>query len=248
MFPPAVPHVPLPSWTRSAGSAGATLARFHPRPPAAPPGEGIWHTLPPDVPQQQGIIHLAGRLLPLPAGSWQELALDRGGGTEMAQTTLFVRVVDSHLTGLMQVEAPAVMSGATGSVEVPPVCVDPNQLAGAIAPLVLGQSPLTHECWAIHPVDMHAVAALPAAEGLLSRALAQLGERHVAVPDRMLATVFARSNDNGWRIVTVVLGDHGGPIRKLQDWATRFQIALHKGYDGTLVVADMTPAAVRDPG
>ncbi len=86
------------------------------------------------------------------------------------------------------------------------------------------------------------------AEGLLPRALAQLGERHVAVPDRMLATVFARSNDNGWRIVTVVLGDHGGPIRKLQDWAARFQGALHKGYDGTLVVADMTPAVVRDPG
>ena len=174
--------------------------------------------------------------------------LDRGGGAEMDQATLFVRVVDSRLTGLMEVEAPAVMSGATGPVEIPPVCVNPDQLAGSITPVALGQSPLTHECWAIHSVDMHAAAAVPVAEGLLPRALAQLGERHVAVPDRMLATVFARSDDSGWRIVTVVLGDHGGPVRKLQDWAARFQAALHKGYDQKLVAADMTPAVVRDPG
>lgn len=248
MFPPAVPRVPLPFGTRGGAPGGVTAARFHPRPPAAPPEEGIWHTLPPDTPQRQGIIHYAGRLLPLPAGSWQELVLDRGGGAEMRQATLFVRVVDSHLTGLMLVEAPSVMSGATGAVEVPPICVDPDRLAGSIAPIAPGQSPLTHECWAVRPVDMRAAAAVPVTEGLLPRALAQLGALHVAVPDRMLATTFVRSDDSGWRIATVVLGDHGGAIRKLQDWAARFQGALHKGYDGTLVAADLTPGVSRDPG
>lgn len=248
MFPPAVPRLPPLFRTWGGASAGVTAAHFHPRPLPAAPDQGIWHTLPPDTPQQQGIIHYAGRLLPLPAGSWQELVLDRGGGSEMRQATFFVRVADHHLTGLMLVEAPSVMSGATGSVEVPPVCVDPNQLAGSIAPVVAGQSPLAHECWAIRPVDMRAAAAVPVAEGLLPRALVQLGERHVAVPDRMLATTFARSDDTGWRMVTILLGDRGGPIRKLQDWATRFQVPLHKGYDRTLLAADLSPVVARDPG
>ncbi len=245
MFPPAIPHLPL-HWAQGSGR-GLTVAHYHPRPPPAASDDGISHVLPPDAPGQQGIIHYAGRLLPLPAGTWQELAAGRGG-IEMRQATLFDRISNNHLTGLMLVVAPGVMSGATGTVGVPPSCTDPDQLAGAIAPVLPGQSPLTHECWAIRPVDMRAAAGTPATEGLLPRGLAQLGELHVAVPDRMLATTFMRSDDSGWRVVTVLFGDHGGPVRKLQDWAARFQGALHKGYDGTLVAADLPPAVARDPG
>ena len=248
MFPPAIPHLPPLRWTKGGAPAGGAVARYRPQPPPAPPDDSIWHVLPPDTPAQQGIIHYAGRLLPLPTGSWQELMVARGGGTELRQAALFDRVSNNHLTGLLLVIAPGVMSGATGEVGVPPPCADPGRLAGSITPALPGQSPLTHECWAIAPVDMRAVAGAPVTEGLLPRGLARLGELHVAVPDRMLATTFMRSDDNGWQIATVLLGDHGGPIRKLQDWAARFQVPMHKGFDGTLTAADLTPAVARDPG
>ncbi len=248
MFPPAIPHLPPLRWATGAASAGKAMARYHPQPPPVLPDGGISHVLPPDTPGQQGIIHYAGRLVPLPAGSWQELVVARGGGSEMRQAALFDRVSNNHLTGLMLVIAPSVMSGATGEVGVPPPCVDPGQLAGSITPVLPGQSPLTHECWAIRPVDMRVAANAPMTEGLLPHGLARLGELHIAVPDRMLATTFMRSGDTGWQIATVLLGDHGGPIRKLQDWAARFQVPMHKGYDGTLVAADLPPAVARDPG
>ncbi len=248
MFPPAMPRLPPLRWAKAGGPGGAAVAHYRPQPLPAPPDDGIWHVLPPDTPGQQGIIHYAGRLLPLPAGSWHELAVARGGGAEMHQVTLLDRVSNNHLTGLMLVVAPGVMSGATGSVGIPAPCTDSAQLAGFIAPILLGQSPLTHECWAIAPVDMQAAAAAPATDGLLPHGLARLGELHIAVPDRMLATTFVRSDDGGWQVVTILLGDHGGPIRKLQDWASRFRVPMHKGYDGTLVPADLPPAVAQDPG
>ncbi len=248
MFPPVVPHLPPLRWGKGAEAmAGAVTAHFHPQSASAPPdNEAFWHVLPPDTPGQQGIIHYAGRLLPLPAGIWHELVVVRAGA-EPSQVALFDRVSNNHLTGLVLVAAPGVMSGATGTVGVPPICHDPDQLAGSVAPVLPGQSPLTHECWAIAPMDMRAVAAAPA-EGILPRGLARLGELHVSVPDQMLATTFMRSDDNGWQVARVMLVDHGGPIRKLQDWATRFQVPMHKGYDGTLVAADLPPAVARDPG
>ncbi len=247
MFPPALPHL-LPLRLPGVQSGRADVAaRYRPAPLPTPPDQGILHVPPADGASRQGIIHYAGRLLPLPAGAWQELVVGRGGGAEMQQATLFDRVVDNHLTGLVLVAAPGVMSGATGSVGLPPPCADPGRLAGAITPEQPGQNPLAHECWAITPVDMQATAAHPL-DDMMQRGLARLGELHVAVPDRMLATSFMRSDNGGWLLATVLLPDRGGPIRKLEDWAARFQVPMHKGYDGTLVAADLTPAVVRDPG
>ena len=249
MFPPALPHLPPLRWPGGGGSgkSAAIVAHYRPQPLPAPLDHGILHVPPQDGPGRQGIIHFAGRLVPLPAGAWQELVVARGGGAEMQQAALFDRVVDNHLTGLMLVAAPGVMSGATGSVGVPLPCADPDRLAGAITPQQPGQSPLAHECWAISPVDMQAAAA-HSRDDLLQPGLARLGEMHVAVPDRMLATTFLRSNDGGWQLATVLVPDRGGPIRKQQDWAARFQVPMHKGFDGTLVAADLPPAVTRDPG
>ena len=245
MFPPALPSVLPLRWL--GGGRTATAAHYRPEPSPTVPDGGILHLPLPGGPPQQGMIHYAGRLVPLPAGAWQELVVGRGGGAELQQVTLFGRVVDKRLTGLVLVVAPGVMSGATGSIGVPPPCADPGRLTGAITPEQPGQSPLAHECWAITPLDMQATAAHPL-DDLMRQGLARLGELHVAVPDRMLATSFMRSDDSGWLLATVLVPDRGGPIRKLQDWAMRFQVAIRKGYAGTLTAADLPPAVARDPG
>lgn len=247
MFPPTVPRLPPLHWRAGAGGGkgGATSASFHPQPVPASSGEGVLH-LPPPGAGRQGIIPYGGRLLPLPAGVWHELALARAGDDDLKQVALLDRIEDNHLTGLILLVAPGPLSGAVGPVELPSACADPGRLVGHILPTLPGQSPLTHECWAITPVDMQA-AATNSRNEMLKRGLARLGEFHVAVPDHMLAVSFVRSDDTGWQIVTIMLPDRHPTPHRLEDWAARFAIPIHKGFDRSLTAADLPPAVAKDP-
>jgi len=246
MFPPSLPHMPSlhPAGTAPGGKTAAA-AQYRSQPAPVPDDHGLLH-LPPPGPDRQGIIPYAGRQVPLPAGIWHELVIARAGGPEQQQVMLLDRIENSHLTGLVLLISPAPLSGAAGQVGLPPPCTDPGRLVGHITPALPGDSPLTHECWAITPADMRDMATHSSNE-VLKRGLARLGEMHIAVPDQMLGVSFVRSNDAGWQVATMLLPDRHLTPHRTEDWATRFAIPMHKGFDHTLTPADLPPAVARDP-
>ncbi len=243
MFPPTLPR--LPSLRAGGTSSDAGAASYRPQATRPVSDQGLLH-MPPPGSDRQGIIPYAGRLVPLPAGTWHELAIAKGGGAEQQQVLLLDRIENSHLSGLLLVAAPGPLSGAAGTIGLPPLCADPGRLVGHITPALPGQSPLVHECWAITPVDMQDMAAHSTDE-ILKRGLARLGEMHVAVPDHMLAVSFVRSSETGWQIATIMLPDRHVTPHATELWATRFAGPMHQGFDGRLSQTDLPPAVARDP-
>ena len=245
MFPPSLPtmHWPWSSPWRSAARSGPDQASFHPAPDQAPSDLGESHFMPPGI-ARTGFIAEAGRQVPLPDGSWQELGVAVAPGT--LQRAIFTRVVGNHLTGLFQVAATGALGGVASPVGVPPECSDPSRLAGAIVPAQPGQSPLAHECWQVVPLDMHAMAA-GSNDVMLSPALSLLGKLNVAVPAKMLAVTFFRSTDSAWQATTLMVPDSGNTVTALRDWAGRYLALLHKSFDGTATQADLTRSATHDP-
>ncbi len=238
MFPPSLPaHWP------SLGRGGAHYASRT----ASPPPSGTELYAPAEAPTRQGLTHLAGRLLPLPAGTWRELAIMRGGESDVPQTDMFYRVSgaagDPSLTGLIFATGPGPATGAVGPAELPLPCRDVGLWPGEIVPTLPSQSPLAHECWVLSEVATAHVEE----QSLLHLALARLAERHVAVPPQMVRIDFVRSDDTGWMNVLVLMPGGRGRLKPLEAWAARFARLLHRGYDRTLVEADLTPAAIDDP-
>jgi hypothetical protein len=126
MFPPALPtmHWPWSSPWRSASRSGPDQASFHPAPDPAPSDLGESHFMPPGI-ARTGFIAEAGRQVPLPDGSWQELGVAVAPGA--LQRAIFTRVVGNHLTGLFQVAATGALGGVASPVGVPPECSDPSR-------------------------------------------------------------------------------------------------------------------------
>lgn len=244
MFPPSVRHLDWHGLARAGGGSTAQ-ARYRPQAADAPTGSDLFE-LPPPGPGRQGMIAYGGRQLPLPAGSWQELAIDRYDGVEPQQSTLLDRVQDGHLTGLILVATPSALGASTGLVQLPSLCSSPDRIAGNVVPVLPGQSPMMHECWSILPVDMRQQAAGPA-QAIVPAGLKRLGTFNVAVADTMLAINYARSDDTGWRVTTIMLPDRPANRPKLIAWAGRFAAVMHKGFDHTLDPSDLTDAVTRDP-
>lgn len=243
MFPPGLPQLRWPGGL-SRHPDNPLHAMFNPKTVPTPPRNGLL-TLPPPDPGRQGIIAYAGRLLPLPTGNWQELAVARADGADLEQAMLLDRVEGGRLTGMILALAPSALSGAAGPVDLPTVCNDPARLAGYVTPVLPGQSPLTHEFWAITSLDMQKKNE-QSRDDILPRGLQQLGALNVAVPDHMLAVVFVRSDETGWRETTIMTPDRHD-LHRLTDWATRFAAVMHKGFDHTLSAADLKPSVARDP-
>lgn len=238
MFPPA-----LPSWPRVAGTSAA---RYHAAPAAVPVEPGLLQVVD-DPAGRQGIAHFAGRAIPLPAGTWNELVLARGGGTMRSQLELLGRIENAHLTGLILLASPGPLSGEVGSVEQPGACVQVGSLAHHFTPTLPTQSPLTHECWALNLIDMHAAASDQDSNELMQRGLSLLGATNVAVAPHMLAVAYAQSDATGWLLTTIFLPGDAGGAHRIESWATRYLPLMHKGFAGTLSTADLLPALLRDP-
>ncbi len=239
MFPPSPPT----RWISMRGSGGA--AHYQPR-TALPLPRGTDIYTPPDAPPREGIAHLAGRLLPLPAGIWHELVVLKSGGSGAPQTDILYRVGGTSggdVTGLIFATGPGPATGAVGPAELPLPCQDVGLRLGAIVPTLPTQSPLAHECWVLNDVD----TAHTDKEALLHLALSRLATRHVAVPSQMVGIDYVRTDETGWMNLAVLLPGGRGRLKPVQAWMARFARPLHRGYDRTLVAADLTPAAVDDP-
>ncbi len=249
MFPPGLPH-----WPARPPVAGAA-AHYEPgvAAPDAATNYGLVHTLA-AAPPRQGSIRFAGRVLPLPAGSWHEVTLESDGGAEPLQVESLDRVGAAAgsgggptLTGLIVVSAPGPLSHAVGPVELPLPCRAVGPDLGQITPTLPSQSPLTHECWVLAPLDTAQVRKGAGSGSFLGLALSRLAERQVAVPARMLALDYMRTDDTGWMATTILLPGGSGRLKSVAAWAARFAPLLHRGYDRALPPGDLTAAAVDDP-
>ena len=79
MFPPAIPHLPVFHRHHPGADKPADVAHYNAlsaAAPTVPTDTGMIHMPPLDA-GRSGIVPVAGRLLPLPAGVWHELALAR---------------------------------------------------------------------------------------------------------------------------------------------------------------------------
>ena len=254
MFPPALPRWPFAA--RPAPAAGGAVpgaapsARYVPQPDAPPPDYGTIES-PPLGAGRSGIVPFAGRQVPLPAGTWQELVLGRSGGADAVQVTVFGRMDARRLTGLMLLAAPDPLSAAAGPVAGPQPCYAADAVAHQIIPAGPNQSLLAHECWTITPFDLTDAAARARQDNVLRAGLDRLDRMGIAVPEHMLGTRFLRSDETGWLTALLLLPDHRGDgpavLRRLEEWVRRFAPAFHKGFDGTLTAADLPPAVARDP-
>ena len=250
MFPP-----PLPRWlprhatpTMTAPTADRDAGpRYVPQTQAAAaPDYGI-AVFPPADAGRTGIIPFAGRQLPLPAGSWQELVLARSAGAAADQASLLGRIEHGRLTGLLLAASPGPVSGGGLPAGGFSPCFAPDAIAHQIIPTTSAQGPMARECWTLTAFD----AAQSRPDEMMRGGFERLDRMAVAVPDHMLAMRYLRTDDTGWLTVLLLLPDRSaqppGDSRRLQAWIRRFVPILHKGFDGTLTAGELTPAIARDP-
>ncbi|WP_419729886.1 hypothetical protein [Lichenicola sp.] len=244
MFPPAIPHWQFLHQGARTTDPSAHYAAL----PARATGDTGMLRLPPMDAGRQGIVPAAGRLLPLPTGTWHELALAREPGPETVQITVLDRIDGNHLTGLIISTAPIPQSPSAGLVGEPPSCSNPDRIAGHIMQAQPGDSPLTHECWSLTLADMHRLANDKRASELTQAVVSQLGSMNIAMPVNMLVVATMSSDDNGWMLNRIFLpSERPGAAKRVQDWAVKFFPAIQKGFARTLTAADLPPSVTRDP-
>lgn len=253
MFPP-----PRPAWLRAPSPAHAiapadpTQASPHfAPPPAAPPSDYGVVAFPPPGPDRTGIIPVAGRQVPLPEGTWQELVLARSGGAVAEQASLLARVADGHLTGLLLAASPGPVAQEDAPFGGIAACFLPGTIAHQIIPTTAADGPMARECWTFTPFDREDGAARADSDEVMRGGFDRLDRMSVSVPRHMLALRYIRTGQGGWLSVLLLLPDRRGDgpdaTRRLQAWIRRYEGALHKGFDGKLSPADLTAATVRDP-
>jgi hypothetical protein len=240
MFPPALLH------RLAAEGVKDVATRYVPQAAPVDPVSGI--ELPPLGTGRSGIIPFAGRAVPLPAGTWQELVLAKNGTSMAVQVALLGRIDGQRLTGLVLAAAPGPLGNAAGAAADLGPCDARDAIAHQIVPADMNRDPLSHECWVLVPVDMVAATSPAKTDAVLRRGLARLQEMGVAVPEHMLGLDYVRSDPTGWLTVLLLLpGEQPGTGRRMQVWVRRFAPLLHKGFDGTLGAAELTPALAHDP-
>jgi len=242
MFPPAIPH------RFAAAGARDAPPRYMPQATAVDPVNELASELPPLGPGRSGIIPFAGRQLPLPLGVWQELVLAKSGSSQATQVVLLGRLDGPRLTGLMLVAAPGPLGNAAGAAAGLGPCDTRDSIAHQTVPADMNRDPLSHECWVLVPLDMGAATSPAKTDPVLRRGFGRLQEMGVAAPGHMLGLDYVRSDPTGWMTVLLLLpGEQPAASRRIQGWVRRFAPLLHKGFDGTLVAAELTPAVVHDP-
>jgi hypothetical protein len=238
MFPPV-----RPSWLPD--HVAAAPPRFVAQPEAVPPKYGQL-AFPLPGPGRSGVIPFSGHRLPLPAGSWQDLVLAKWSGTNAVQVELLSRVENQRLTGLELAAAPSPLNHSGDGFSSLAPCYASNTIAHESFP-VLDTDPLAHECWTLSAVDMAAADEPLKKEEVLQRGLEILQETGVAVPPHMLMLSYLRSDETGWFTVVLLLPERGeASRRKIEAWARKFAPSFHKGYENSLVSADLAQMP-RDP-
>ncbi len=227
--------------------AAHTSATPHFALPAAPTPSIDGHLeLPGAQAVRSGVIPFAGHKLPLPAGSWQELALAQASGAAAVQVELLARVENQKLTGLEMAAAPSPLSNSIGGFEGAGPCNATTAIVQERIP-VLGNNPLARECWALSEIDMTGKDASIRTDEVINRGLGRLQQLGIQVPDRMMVLSYLRSDETGWMTAFLFLpGRHADPKKSLINWVRRFAPLLHKGWDSTLTSAELASLA-HDP-
>ncbi len=264
MFPPTLPpwlklpqrFAPHPPAAAGAPAADDLMAatepapRYAPQPAPAPSEYGVV-AFPPLGPGRNGIIPFAGRQLPLPAGTWQELVLARTGGPVTEQGALLARVEAGRLTGLLLAAAPAAVEREAEPMAGLAACFVPDAIAHQVIPTPSADGPMARECWTLTAFDRDGGKAGPRPDEVLRAGFERLDRMTVTVPSRMLAVRYIRMDATGWLTALLLLPERHGDLAdtgsRLQAWIRRFAGALHKGFDGKLTAAELTPAVTRDP-
>lgn len=243
MPPGSAPDLPAPGGEEPA-------AHFVPQ-PAPPPADYGVVAFPPPGPGRAGIIPFAGRKLPLPIGTWQELVLARSGGVGAEQAVALARIEAGRLTGLLLAASPGPVGRDAAPMAGLAACFVPDAIAHQLIPATAADGPLARECWTLTAFDTAEAASGPRPDEVMRGGLDRLARMAVAVPKHMLALRYVRTDDTGWLTVLLLLPDRRGDVRqadrRLQTWIRRYVTVLHKGFDGTLPAADLTAAVARDP-
>ena len=236
MFPPHWMTVPAVKTT----SPHFTL------PPANPPSDDGHLEMPGDEATRSGVIPFSGHKLPLPAGTWQELALAQASGASATQVSLLARIEDQHLTGLEMAAAPSPLSNSIGGFDGTGPCSATNTIVQETIP-VPGANPLARECWALSETAMTGDNAEIRKDELLKRGLDRLTHMGIQVPDHMMVLSYLRTDETGWMTTFLLLpGRRADPNHRLINWVKRFAPLLHKGYDSSLTPAELA-AIGHDP-
>ncbi len=255
MFPTPVPrfllHYHLPGWLGGHGAAAVpqagAVARYAPQ-PDQPPRKYSGIEEPSTGSDRTGTIPFAARQLTLPAGTWQELALARGGGPESVRLTLMGRIENQHATGLLLAAAPDPLSPAPQLITALDPCFDPAAIAEHAVSPEQNHDYAARECWSLTAVDIGNAASVAQLDDVTRSGLARLGRMNVAVAGRQLALTYLRGDSHGWLKVVLLLPDKRGEQQtgdtRLQAWMKLWVAQLHKGFDGTANGME----AVREPG
>jgi hypothetical protein len=259
MFPPSLPKPfqrsgdglqPLAVAPRAEPASGTqparqAAARFVPQPAPANAHTSDLET-PPPGPGRSGIIPFAGRFLPLPEGSWQDLVLARFADANGLQVSVLGRIDGTRLTGLMFGAAPTPVGGAPAPITLFEPCYAPGIIVRETVPAQPEQALLVHECWTLAVADLAGSASQKTGE-LLQPAFRRLAQLGVSVPDRMLALRYTRSASDGWMMALLLLPDpkmeNAAVSRRVQAWAKRYAVQFRKGFDRTLTPAEVAPTA-----
>ncbi len=236
MFPPHWMTVPV----------AQTPSPHFTLPPANPPSDGGRLELPGDEATRSGVIPFSGHKLPLPAGTWQELALAQASGASAVQVSLLARIENEHLTGLEMAAAPSPLSNSIGGFNGAGPCNATNAIVQETIP-VPGANPLARECWALSETAMTGDNAGIRKAEILHRGLDRLAHMGVQVPDHMMVLSYLRTDETGWMTTFLFLpGRRADPNHRLINWVKKFAPLLHKGYESTLTSAELA-AVGHDP-
>jgi hypothetical protein len=218
-----------------------------PLPPDSLPAEGGSMTLPPPGPPSTGIIAFAGRQVPLPAGNWQTLAIARDNGAVSVQVKLLARIEARHTTGLLLLEAPDPVNGASAPQIGNAGCFDPAAIDSALAPPPADHNPIINECWTLTPISASILQGHAQGDEIFTAAFARLAQYGADVPKDLIVLRYARSNLSGWLRVQFLAPDHPARRRALGTWARRYAVELHRGFSSVMTPKEIPGAIPRDP-
>ena len=211
-------------WARATGAAAPTA-------PAVPPVIGDY---PPFAATFAGTLHFAGRILPLPAGTWHELLAEREEhGTELDLMVLG-RIEHGALTGAIIANASVIPADGPIQPHLPFGCFDARS-AVAVPPSDGGP----HDCWFTRTADL---------AHLERRASERLAKMSITVAPTLVATTWSRVEGGDAEIVTIAVpATARSTVRSQSAWMRLWRPLLRRGFDGKLVASDITPAASHDP-
>ena len=181
-----------------------------------------------------GTLRFAGRILPLPAGTWHELVSGREEHDTELDFMVLGRIEKGGLTGTIVANASVIPADGPIQPHLPFGCFDARSLV-AVPPADTGP----HDCWYARTTSLAALAP---------RAAERLSRMSIAVPTTLIATTWSRVEHGDVETVTVAVPETSrASVKARSAWMRLWRPLLRRGFDGPLAASDITPSASRDP-